>query len=122
MSMSEKIQQRRLSELESEFEPLLIESLQQCSRGRWGLFDTYTNLEASGQRWDLWPEARHVKELAEEIRELHGRFGSSNWLAENLLRICALTRSYRQNTQGDPKLAAEFLEDIERKSRTNTAV
>jgi hypothetical protein len=115
MTRSDKIQERRLTELEAEFQPLLIDCLEQSSRGRYGLFGQNAHIEHY-DRIFRWPEAKRVKELAAEIQTIHASFGSSNKTCEEFQRFCALSASHQQNTPGEPKLASEFLARIERES------
>ena len=48
-----KIQQRKLDELELEFQSLLLACLQECSQGRWGLFGQNEHSDPEGQ-WLNW--------------------------------------------------------------------
>ena len=101
------IAEQRLEELESEFRPLLIACLEQCGRGRWGLFGQNSDAEVS--RFYPWEEAERVKEMAAEIRRLRAEFGVPSPLVERLLHYCSLRGS---NVPGEPKLAKQFLEEI----------
>jgi hypothetical protein len=57
-----------------------------------------------------WPEAKRLKDLAQEIKLIRSEFGQSNEDCERFLQLCALRGS---NVPGEPKLAAEFLGAIE---------
>jgi hypothetical protein len=57
-----------------------------------------------------WPEAKRLKDLAQEIKLIRLEFGQSNEDCERFLQLCALQGS---NVPGEPKLAAEFLGAIE---------
>jgi hypothetical protein len=114
MNKRTKVQQRRLDELESDFYPLLIESLKLCARGRWGLFrHQFTNLERGEAemilKWTNWPEVERLRQLANEIQALHGELGGRNEACE---RFLALTKLRGSNIPGEPKLAAAFLAEL----------
>jgi hypothetical protein len=108
MTRASKNRQSRLSQLEAEFEPLLLLCLQQSANGRYGLFGQNDHLDPEHRYWN-WPEARRVIEMAEEIRALRSEAGEVNSLAERLLH----SRSLRgPNIPGEPKLANEFLREL----------
>ena len=99
---------QRLSALEEEFKPLLIECLKECANGRWGLFGQNRQPEA---RVALhWPEATRLKSLAEEIHEIRADFGQPNELCERFLHYCS---ERGENLLGEPKRAKKFLRIIE---------
>lgn len=112
MTRSAKIQEQKLDQLEAEFKPLLIVCLQQCSRGKWGLFGAYDNLEPRLPYLE-WPEAKRVTLFAQEIQSIHAEFGSNNWLCEEFLRLRDLSLLPGSNLPGEPRLAAELLKKIE---------
>ncbi len=115
MTKRTKIQQRRLEEIESEFGSLLFSCLNDCARGRWGLFGQNGNLDPDlhpeGRFWN-WDEATRLKQLAQEISYLRVELGGQNILCDKYLGLCSLRGS---NVLGEPKLAAEFLAEIEKK-------
>lgn len=108
MPRSLKIRRNRLSQLESEFEPLLLSCLQQAANGRYGLFGQNDHLDPEHRYWN-WLEAQHVVEMAEEIQTLRSEAGESNNLAERLLHFRSLGGP---NVPGEPKLAKEFLQEL----------
>lgn len=77
MSKSQKIREARLAEIESEFHPLLLSCLQECARGRWGLFGQNDHLDPEKQ-YCFWPEAKRVKHLAQDIKSIRLEFGQAN--------------------------------------------
>ena len=109
MSKREKIREARLAEAEDEFRPLLVSCLRECARGRWGLFGQNGQLDPEGRLW-IWPEAQRLRDLAGEIRSLRQEFGQINSECERFLQLCSLRGS---NVPGEPKLASEFLADID---------
>jgi hypothetical protein len=105
--MRKRANEARLEDLEGEFLPLLKSCLEECARGRWGLFDQIE--DPVWRRHMEWTEAILLKEMAAEIIELRSEFGIRNPLVERFLYYCSLKG---QNVPGEPKLAATFLEEI----------
>jgi hypothetical protein len=108
MTKRHKIREMRLIEIENEFRPLLVSCLQECALGRYGLFGQNDHLDPEGRYWG-WPEARRLKELAQEIQSIRLEFGQIDENCERFLQLCSLRGS---NVPGEPKLAAEFLADV----------
>jgi hypothetical protein len=108
MTQGSQVRHERLSQLEVEFEPLLLSCLQQAANGRYGLFGQNDHLDPERRYWN-WPEARRVVEMAEEIRALRSEAGEVNNLAERLLHFRSLRGS---NVPGEPKLAKQFLREL----------
>lgn len=102
MAQQEKMESRKLNELEAEWNRLLPQCLEECARGRVGLF-------AKSQESD-WPEAERLRSLAHEITTLQGSFGSANPVCELFLHYCSLR--YGKNVREERKMAAEFLEEL----------
>jgi len=105
MSKRERIRGARLAEIEAEFRTLLPSCLRECARGRYGLFGQNDHLDPEGRYWS-WPEAKRLKQLAEEIRAIRLEFGQTNKECERFLELCSLRGP---NVSGEPKLAAELL-------------
>jgi hypothetical protein len=100
---------------EKEFRELLISSLQKCRDGSMGVFLTEAKAARLGDVYPrlVWPEARQLKSLAEEIKSLREQLGEST--------EGSLYAKYRQycsrdgaNDPGGARLAAGFLAEIER--------
>jgi hypothetical protein len=108
MTKTQNIREKRLAEVESEFQPLLLSCLRECAEGRYGLFGQNDNLDPEGRYWG-WPEARRLKDLAHEIKSIRKEFGQTNGNCVRFLELCSLRGS---NVPGEPKLAAEFLASI----------
>jgi hypothetical protein len=106
----EKIKGRRLEQLEAEFHPLLISCLEECARGRYGLFGQNEHLGP----WWHWEEAERLKEVAREIIEIKSESGEQASECERLLLYCSLRGP---NVVGEPKLAVQFLNEIEASQR-----
>lgn len=108
MAKAEKVREMRLAQAEYEFRPLLLSCLRECARGRYGLFGQNAHLDPEGRYWG-WPEAKRLKDLALEIKSARAEFGKTNENCERFLDLCSLRGS---NVPGEPRLAAEFLADL----------
>jgi RNAse (barnase) inhibitor barstar len=102
-----RIQQRRLDEMEADFQSLLLPALKQCAAGRWGLFGQNENLEAAIHlRWD---QADHLRQSANQIHVLRKEFGQPNPLVERFLYYSSLRGA---NVPGETRLAQTLLDEI----------
>jgi hypothetical protein len=63
-------------------------------------------------RWLSWPEANRLRALAREIKAACEQTGLQNHLCERFLGLCALRGP---NVPGEPKLAAAFLAEIDKR-------
>ena len=102
-----QIQQRRLEELETEFERSLIPVLKECAAGRWGVFGQNEHLEES--KYLRWPAAEDLKRRAQQIRILRAEFGQTDFVVERFWHYCSLRGA---NVPGEPKLAKALLDEI----------
>jgi hypothetical protein len=109
MTKREKIREDRLAEIEKEFRPLLTSCLKECAAGRWGLFGQNDQVDHYERYWG-WPEAKGLKNLAQELQSIKIEFGQTDQSCERFLALCTLRGS---NVPGEPRLAAEFLAEIE---------
>jgi|ERR1700722_3804711 len=114
MSKKARIQQERLEAMESEFRILLPECLAECARGRWGLFGQNSHVDLEDRYW-TWPEAKHLRELASDIRLERSNAGEVNPLVERFLGLCGTGES---NSEGEPKLASRLLEEMQGKTKS----
>jgi hypothetical protein len=108
MSKKAHIQQGRLEAMEQEFATLLHPCLSECARGRYGLFGQNALADPEDRYW-TWPEAKHLRFLASEIRIERSMFGDSNPLVERFLSLCG---AGTPNAEGEPKLAAHLLSEL----------
>ena len=96
-----------LEEAERAFAEQLMVCLDECARGRRGLFSDYE--EESGE--GAWPEAARLRDLALAMQGAFARMGRRNALADEFLDLCSI---HGENHPGERRLARAFLERIER--------
>lgn len=116
MSRRATVRHGKLESLEREFQKLLIACLQECANGRWGLFGQNEHVDPDG-RYSHWPQPKQLWEMAQEIREIRSEFGTSNWLCERFVHFRSLRGS---NVPGEPKLAAQLLEELKVRNTLST--
>jgi len=105
MRKQDQVEEPKLSELEAEWAALLPRCLEQCAGGRSGLFANSPIVSAFVD----WPEAERLRKLTRQIRETHASLGSVHPGCERFMHYCALPgRDFR----AEPKLAAEFLQEL----------
>lgn len=108
MKRHDKFQVQKLAALQAEFRELLLPCLEQCSRGRWGLFGAYDSLEEA-KFWCSWPESDRLRETAATIQLILAQSGERDVLCEAFLGLRAM---HGANDPGEPKLAQALLERI----------
>ena len=92
----------------------LMACLDECARGRKGLFSEYAHLggEGGGEDEDYsWPEAARLRDLAIALQGVLTQQGERNALCDEFLDLCTMHGEYNP---GERKLARAFLERIER--------
>ena len=90
------------------FSEQLLACLDECARGRHGLFS-----ETIGDNDEeaAWPEAARLRELAVALQNVLAQQGERNALADEFLDLCTM---HGESHPGERKLARSFLERIER--------
>jgi hypothetical protein len=88
------------------FRDQLMACLEECARGRRGLFS-----DVSFSEGEEWQEATRLRELAAALQAILNQTGESNALADEFLDLCTI---HGENHPGEPRLAREFLKRIER--------
>ena len=73
------------------------------------MFAQSDHLDPDG-RYLNWPEVSHLKELADEIRGIRLEIGDRNEICERFASLCSRRGP---NVPGEPKLAAEFLVEVD---------
>ena len=89
------------------FTEQLLACLDECARGRKGLFSENLNDEDE----DPWPEAARLRELAVAMQAIFAQLEERNALCDEFLDLCTL---HGESHPGERKLARAFLERIER--------
>ncbi len=88
----------------------LMACLDECARGRKGLFgDVELLSEEAGE--SAWPEAARLRELAVALQGLLAQQEERNALCDEFLDLCSM---HGESHPGERKLARAFLERIER--------
>ncbi|MFP5276223.1 MAG: hypothetical protein ACLGPM_03830 [Acidobacteriota bacterium] len=94
-------------ELNRTFAEQLLACLDECARGRHGLFAE--PVEGGTER--AWPEAARLRELAVALQNLLAQQGERNALCDEFLDLCTM---HGESHPGERRLARLFLERIER--------
>ena len=89
------------------FTEQLLACLDECARGRKGLFSENLNDEDE----DPWPEAVRLRELAVAMQAIFAQLEDRNALCDEFLYLCTI---HGESHPGERKLARAFLERIER--------
>jgi hypothetical protein len=95
-----------LEALSRAFGDQLLACLDECARGRKGLFST-TAVDDD----EMWPEAERLRELALALPDVFAQQGERNALCNEFLDLCSMHGEFHP---GERKLAREFLARIER--------
>jgi len=92
------------------FSDQLVACLEECARGRRGLFSDRAPAgeeeEATG-----WPEAARLRELAFALQAILNQEGERNALCDEFLDLCTI---HGEHDPGEARLARTFLARIER--------
>jgi hypothetical protein len=87
----------------------LMACLDECARGRKGLFSD-VELLSDGET-SAWPEAARLRELALALQGVFAQNEERNALCDEFLDLCSM---HGESHPGERKLARAFLERIER--------
>lgn len=101
-------QMDQLDQLAETFCEQLMACLDECARGRKGLFSDVVLLEEGAKRW---PEAEQLRALALALQGVYSQSEQQNALCDEFLDLCSM---HGENHPGERKLARAFLERIER--------
>jgi hypothetical protein len=97
-----------LDALAQAFRDQLMACLDECARGRRGLFSGVELLSEDGESW---PEAARLRELAVALQGVFAQQERQHALCDEFLDLCSM---HGESHPGEPKLARAFLERIER--------
>jgi hypothetical protein len=99
----------QLDSLAQVFCEQLMACLDECARGRRGLFSDVELLEEG--EGSTWPEAARLRELALALQGVFAQNEERNALCDEFLDLCSI---HGESHPGERKLARAFLERIER--------
>ena len=88
----------------------LMACLDECARGRKGLFSEYEHLGGGDEDY-FWPEAARLRELAVALQGVLAQQEQKNALCDEFLDLCTM---HGESHPGERKLARAFLQRIER--------
>jgi hypothetical protein len=107
MDPRDQIDSDQLDALSRAFSEQLLACLDECARGRHGLFSEPVGDEDEKS----WPEAARLRELALALQSIFAQQEERNALCDEFLDLCSMHGEYHP---GERKLARTFLERIER--------
>jgi hypothetical protein len=108
MDPRDQVDPNQLQTLAQAFSEQLLACLDECARGRKGLFSEFVADEDEGGGW---PEAARLRELAVALQGILARQEERNALCDEFLDLCTI---HGESHPGERKLARTFLERIER--------
>jgi len=108
MDPRDEVEPDQLEMLASAFRDQLLACLEECARGRRGLFSAYEHL--GGESDDqAWPEAARLRELAVALQAIFAQQEKQNELCDEFLDLCTI---HGESNPGERKLARAFLDRI----------
>jgi hypothetical protein len=110
MDPRDEMEPDQLKMLEQAFCEQLMACLDECARGRKGLFSDVALLDDEGEG-SAWPEAVRLRELAIALQAVLAQQEERNALCDEFLDLCSI---HGESHPGERKLARAFLERIER--------
>jgi len=106
MDPRDQIDPEELDGLSRAFSQQLLALLDECARGRRGLFS-----ESVVDEEPPWPEAARLRDLAVALQSIYAQQEQKNALADEFLDLCTI---HGESHPGERRLARTFLERIER--------
>lgn len=100
----------QLGLLSKAFSDQLIACLEECARGRRGLFSDVALTEEDESNRE-WPEAARLRELAQALQSVFAQYEERNPLCDEFLDLCSM---HGESHPGESRLARMFLTRIER--------
>jgi hypothetical protein len=110
MEPRDEVEPDQLDLLAQAFCEQLMACLDECARGRKGLFSDVALLSDEDEACS-WPEAARLRELALALQGVFAQQESRNALCDEFLDLCSI---HGESHPGERKLARAFLERIER--------
>ena len=108
MDPRDELEVDQLDALSRVFSDQLLACLEECARGRRGLFSGYVSHD-EGEH--AWPEAARLRELALALQQVFAQQERRNALCDEFLDLCSI---HGESHPGEPRLARDFLSRIER--------
>lgn len=108
MDPRDEMAREQLEGLNRAFSEQLLACLDECARGRHGLFAEPIDLDEPEKGW---PEAARLRELAVALQQILAQQEERNALCDEFLDLCTM---HGESHPGERKLARAFLERIER--------
>ena len=110
MDPRDEIDSEQLESLKRAFAEQLVACLEECARGKRGLF---SDLELMGdlKPGPSWTEAAQLRQLAVALQEVLNQAGENNALCDEFLDLCTM---HGEKHPGEARLARMFLARIER--------
>ena len=103
---SHELDEEHFSPLVEVFRAQLMACLEECARGRRGLFS-----DVSFAGGEEWPEAERLRELAAALQSILNQTEERSALVDEFLDLCTMHGEYNP---GEARLAREFLRRIDR--------
>ena len=100
----------QLQLLSKAFSDQLVACLEECARGRRGLFADVA-LTEEDESLREWPEAERLRELAQALQNVFAQYEQRNALCDEFLDLCSM---HGESHPGEARLARMFLSRIER--------
>lgn len=97
-----------LGTITAAFREQLMACLEECARGRRGLFSEYEHL---GGEESSWPEAARLRELAAGLQSIRAQDEERDALCDEFLDLCTM---HGESHPGEARLARMFLARIEK--------
>ena len=107
MDPRDRMDPEQLDTLGRAYSEQLLACLDECARGRHGLFAEPVGADDENS----WPEAAQLRELAVALQAILAQQGERNALCDEFLDLCSMHGEYHP---GERRLARTFLERIER--------
>ena len=107
INQSDETPSRQFDDLNRVFSDQLLACLDECARGRAGLFAE----PVGADNLEEWPEAARLRELAVALQQIFSQHEQRNALCDEFLDLCTM---HGESHPGERKLARAFLDRIER--------
>jgi len=110
MDSHDAIETGEFAPLTGAFRDQLMACLEECARGRRGLFSSVSAHEAA-ESGDEWPEAAQLRQLALALQPLLAQTETRDAVVDEFLDLCSI---HGETDPGERRLARLFLERIEK--------